>query len=243
MEMLKSQVGYWMPEYRKVFRIVYRGVVRAMDSAQSSVNNLTKENIQAPQTFLIIGLGNPGRQYRSTRHNVGFMVLDRLAEKMGLSFSRVQLRALVTDRRYQGQRIILAKPQTYMNDSGQAVAALARFYKVPASCLLVSHDDVDLPFGAIRIRPGGGSAGQKGVASIIEKLGTQDIPRLRMGVGRPPGAKVAAAYVLQEFSRQEAKELPEILDRAVEAILVFVTLGLDKAMNVYNTSNQKDSDQ
>ncbi len=209
-----------------------------MDSVQSNLNLQTTEPAQAPQTFLIVGLGNPGRQYKATRHNVGFMVLDRLAEKMGLSYKRVQLRALVTDGRYQGQRMILAKPQTYMNDSGQAVAALARFYKVSHGCVLVAHDDVDLPFGAIRLRPGGGSAGQKGVASIIEKVGTQDIPRLRMGVGRPPGAKAAAAYVLQEFNREEAKMLPEILDRAVEAVLAFVTLGLDRAMNMYNTSNQ-----
>ncbi len=197
----------------------------------------TDEEIQARpagQTFLIAGLGNPGRQYKHTRHNIGFLVVDRLAERLGLSFSRLQLRALVTDGRYAGQRILLAKPHTYMNDSGQAVGALVRFYKVPLENLIVAHDDVDLPFGTLRIRPGGGSAGQKGVASIIASLGTQDFPRLRMGVGRPSGSKAAAAYVLQEFSRADIELLPEVLGRAAEAVLAFVTDGLEKAMNQYN---------
>jgi PTH1 family peptidyl-tRNA hydrolase len=182
----------------------------------------------------VTGLGNLGRQYSHTRHNIGFMVVDRLVQRLGLSFTRVQLRALVTDGRYAGQRLLLAKPQTYMNDSGQAVGALARFYKVPLNCLIVVYDDVDLPFGTLRIRPGGGSAGQKGVASIIAALGTEDFPRMRMGVGRPPGGRVAAAYVLQEFSRAEAELLPEILERAADALLDFVTHGLERAMNRFN---------
>ena len=186
------------------------------------------------QTYLIAGLGNLGRQYSQTRHNIGFMVVDRLAQRLGLAFKRVQLRALVSDGHYADQRILLAKPQTYMNDSGQAVGALRRFYKIPLECLMVAHDEVDLPFGTMRIRPGGGSAGQKGVTSIIASLGTEEFPRLRMGVGRPPGGRVAAAYVLQEFSRAETELLPEILDRAVDALLVFVTEGLEKAMNRFN---------
>jgi PTH1 family peptidyl-tRNA hydrolase len=198
------------------------------------VQNVETDQKKLVQTFLIAGLGNPGRQYSNTRHNIGFMVVNRLAERLGLSFSRLQFRALVTDGRYEGQRIFLAKPQTYMNDSGQAVGALARFYKIPRECLMVAHDDVDLPFGTLRIRPGGGSAGQKGVASIINSLGAEAFPRLRMGVGRPPGSKVAAAYVLQEFGRQDAALLPEILDRAGDAFLAFVTQGLEMAMNRFN---------
>jgi PTH1 family peptidyl-tRNA hydrolase len=130
--------------------------------------------------------------------------------------------------------MFLAKPQTYMNNSGQAVGALVKFYKIPLANVMIAHDDVDLPFGTIRIRPGGSSAGQKGIASIIASLGTQDFSRLRMGVGRPPGSKVAAAYVLQEFSRSEEALLPEVLDRAADAVLTFVTDGLDTAMNRYN---------
>lgn len=199
---------------------------RSSDLIQSSQGN--------DQLFLIAGLGNPGRQYKNNRHNVGFMLVDHLAERLGANFTRVQFRALTVDLRYQGRRLILAKPQTYMNDSGQAVGALARFYKIPLDNLILAHDDVDLPFGIIRIRPGGGSAGQKGVASVIERLGTENFPRLRLGIGRPPGQKLAAAYVLQDFDRSEAQELPTVLDRAVEAVLLFVTDGLEKAMNRYN---------
>jgi PTH1 family peptidyl-tRNA hydrolase len=184
--------------------------------------------------YLIVGLGNPGRQYLRNRHNVGFMLLDRLASHLEVSFSRLESRALVTKADYQANRLILAKPQTYMNLSGQAVGALQRFYKVPLERLLIVYDDVDLPFGAMRMRPTGGSAGQKGMASIIERLGSQDFPRLRIGIGRPPGRMDAAAYVLQDFSRQESAELAQVLDQAVEAVLTFVTPGIVEAMNKFN---------
>lgn len=187
-----------------------------------------------PNIFLLVGLGNPGRQYASTRHNIGFLVVDRLAARLETLFSRVQLRSLVTDARYQGRRVLLAKPQTYMNESGVAVGALVKFYKIPLSNILVAHDDVDLPFGTLRLRPGGGSAGQKGVASIQNRLATQDFPRLRLGVGRPPGSKLAAAYVLQNFSRDEEEFLPPLLDRAAEAALTYIVDGLEIAMTRYN---------
>ena len=146
------------------------------------------------ETFLIVGLGNPGREYRETRHNVGFMLLDRLAEKLNARFTRLQSRALVANVPYTPSkagagkcRIILAKPQTFMNLSGQSVRGLIHFYKLPLTNLLVAHDDLDLPPGTIRIRPDGGSAGQKGMTSILERLGTDDFARLRLGIGRPPG--------------------------------------------------------
>lgn len=186
------------------------------------------------QVFLITGLGNPGREYRSNRHNVGFMVVDRLAARLEIAFTRVESRALVTKGTYQECRLILAKPQTYMNVSGVAVGALARFYKVEPSHILVVYDDVDLPFGVLRLRPGGGSAGQKGMASIIERLGGDQFPRLRVGIGRPPGRMEAAAYVLQDFARDESAELPAILERAVDAILAYTSQGLNQAMNQYN---------
>ncbi len=187
--------------------------------------------------FILTGLGNPGRQYADTRHNIGFMVMDRLVEKLLAGerpAPRMQMRAVVYDFRYEGKRILVAKPQTYMNESGSAVAALVRFFKIPLGNILVAHDDVDLPVGTLRLRPGGGSAGQKGIASIIERLGTQDFARLRVGIGRPPGSKLAAAYVLESFSRAESNDLPKILDRAAEAALMFVRDGLDKAMNQFN---------
>jgi PTH1 family peptidyl-tRNA hydrolase len=184
--------------------------------------------------YLISGLGNPGRKYRHNRHNVGFMLLDQLAERLEVRFSRLESNALVTKGDYQRARAILAKPQTYMNLSGNAVSALQRFYKVPLENLMVVYDDVDLPLGTIRMRPFGGAAGQKGMKSIIERLGTQNFPRLRIGVGRPPGRMSAADYVLQNFSNDEAELLDLTLQRATNAVLIFITEGLDAAMNQYN---------
>jgi PTH1 family peptidyl-tRNA hydrolase len=184
--------------------------------------------------YLITGLGNPGREYRASRHNIGFMLVDRLAGRLGVIFSRLETKALVTKAEYSGRRIMLAKPQTFMNLSGQAVGSLVRFYKVPLENLLVVYDEVDLPFGTIRIRPGGGSAGHRGMASIIERLGTQDYPRMRLGIGRPPGHMEAADYVLQDFSRADGEALALFLDRAVDAVLVFIAQGLMTAMTQYN---------
>jgi PTH1 family peptidyl-tRNA hydrolase len=193
------------------------------------------------ETFLIVGLGNPGREYRETRHNVGFMLLDRLAAKLNTRFTRFQSRALVARATYlpgqvsSGERkVILAKPQTFMNLSGQSVQGLIHFYKLPLTNLLVVHDDLDLPPGTIRIRPDGGSAGQKGMASIQERLGTDEFPRLRLGIGHPPGQMQAPDYVLQDFSSGERVVISETLDRAVQAVLTFIDFGLDLAMNKYN---------
>ncbi len=136
------------------------------------------EASRPPQPYLIVGLGNPGRQYKETRHNVGFMTLDRLAARLNLTFARVQFRALVIDARYHGSRLFLAKPQTYMNESGQAAVALLRFYKIPLENLLVVHDDVDLPIGTLRVRPGGSSAGQKGVEFDHRTAGDARLPPL-----------------------------------------------------------------
>ncbi len=195
----------------------------------------TKEQTDgAGDQFLLVGLGNPGREYRETRHNAGFMVIDRLAEQTGIGLSRVQSKALIGQGKSGDARIILVKPQTYMNLSGQSVASLLRFYKLPLSQLLVIHDDIDLPFGTIRMRPGGGSGGQKGLASIIQQLGTQEFPRLRVGIGRPAGRMDAADYVLQTFSAAERELLPAVLKTAVEASLAFVKDGLSQAMNQFN---------
>ncbi len=188
------------------------------------------------ETFLIVGLGNRGREYRQTRHNVGFMLLDRLAAKLHGRFSRLQSKALVASVTYNERKVILAKPQTFMNLSGQAVQGLMRFYKLPLTNLLITHDDLDLPPGTIRIRPDGGSAGQKGMESILERLGTDEFARIRLGIGRPPGQMQAPDYVLQDFSDAEMAVISETLDRAVEAALAFVNDGLDAAMNRFNGS-------
>lgn len=190
--------------------------------------------------YLLAGLGNPGREYRTTRHNIGFMAIDRISSKLGTSLSRMQSRALIAQVNDGDHKILLAKPVTFMNLSGQAIAALMRFYKIPNQRLMVIHDDIDLPLGTLRIRPGGGSAGQKGIASTIERLGSEDFPRMRIGIGRPPGQKVAADYVLQPFSRDEQETLEFVLDRACDAALTFIRSGLDTAMNRYNGSLPKD---
>jgi len=186
------------------------------------------------ETYLIIGLGNPGREYRETRHNVGFMLLDRLTVKFNTRFTRLQSKALVASATYQERKIILAKPQTFMNLSGQSVQGLIHFYKLPLENLLIAHDDLDLPVGTIRIRPDGGSAGQKGMTSTIERLGTDEFPRLRLGIGRPPGQMQAPDYVLQNFSNADLKVISETLNRALEAALMWVTDGLEATMNKYN---------
>jgi len=187
-------------------------------------------------TYLIAGLGNPGQQYKNNRHNVGFMLLDRVAERLQVSFSRLESKALVTRTKFADKRIILAKPQTYMNKSGTAVGSLVKYYKLPLENIFIAYDDVDLDLGTLRIRSKGGSGGQKGMASVLNVLSTQEIARLRIGIGRPPGRMDAADYVLQDFSREEKELLFEVFDRGVEAVLKFVLDGVDEAMNLYNGS-------
>lgn len=183
---------------------------------------------------LVVGLGNPGREYAQTRHNLGFMLIDRLAVRLNAQGVKLQSKAIVLTAQYEGRKLLLAKPQTYMNLSGQAVQGLVRFYKLPLEHVLVAHDDLDLPFGTIRIRPGGSAGGQKGVQSIITQLGTTNFPRLRLGIDRPPGRMDAADYVLQEFSQQELLAVSETLDRAADAVLTWVKEGLNAAMNRFN---------
>lgn len=198
------------------------------------LSKLRAQDIDNNHLFLIAGLGNPGREYRKNRHNIGFLLMDRLAERYDESFSRFESRALIIKFKYMHHRIILAKPQTFMNNSGQSVSSLVRFYKVPLDRLIIAYDDVDLPLGKIRMRPTGGSGGHRGMKSIIERLGTEDFPRLRIGIGRPPGRMEAADYVLQDFGKEELSQLTDILDSSIEAILTFITNGIDEAMNQFN---------
>lgn len=183
---------------------------------------------------ILVGLGNPGREYARTRHNVGFMLIDRLAVRLDAQGMRLQSDAIVTTARLEDRKILLAKPQTYMNLSGRAVQSLARFYKTPLTNLLVAYDDLDLPLGSLRLRPGGGPGGQKGMASTLEMLGSQDVARLRIGIGRPPGRMDPAAYVLQKFNERELETVSEVLTQAEDAALAFVREGIDAAMNRFN---------
>ena len=185
---------------------------------------------------LIVGLGNPGREYAGNRHNVGFQIADRVAAAHQLSFSKVQQRAMIALGRLRDHRVVIAKPQTFMNDSGRAVGALLNFYKIPLERLIVIFDDLDLPFGTLRLRSDGGAGGHNGMRSIIGQLGTNQYARLRVGIGRPPGRMDPAAFVLQDFGRDEALELPGLLDRAVQAVETFVVADINTAMNQFNSS-------
>ena len=190
---------------------------------------------------LIVGLGNPGREYAQTRHNIGFQVVTRLAERHGLSFSRMQNEALIATGRIGDVRVVLAKPQTWMNESGKAVGPLVHFYKVELARLLVVYDDLDRPVGTLRLRSGGGSGGHRGMTSIITRLGTQDFSRLRVGIGRPPGRMDPAAYVLQPFGRDDEMLIDMARDRAVEAIECFLSEGIVTAMNRFNAPTDEES--
>jgi len=185
-------------------------------------------------TFLLIGLGNPGREYKDTRHNFGFMLIDRIAVRLNARGMKVQSKAIVTTATHEERKLILAKPQTFMNLSGQSVQGLIHFYKIPLTNVMILSDDLDIPFGTIRIRAAGGPGGQRGLSSILERLGTKDVPRLRLGIGRPPGRMEPANYVLQNFSKDEQQTLSEVLDHAAQAVFAFVTHGLNKAMNEFN---------
>ena len=184
--------------------------------------------------YLVAGLGNPGRQYRNTRHNAGFILIDFMVDEFKVRLNKMQFNAITGTVDTDDVRIILAKPQTFMNLSGQSVAGLIRFFKIPLNQVLIVHDDIDLPMGTIRIRPGGGAGGQKGLESTIERLGTQDFPRMRIGIGRPSGTQDAAGYVLQEFSNRDIQILQEVFPQAVQAVRTFVRDGLETAMNRFN---------
>lgn len=184
--------------------------------------------------YLIVGLGNPGIKYRKTRHNFGFMVVDALAEDLKLPLKKLKYKAMIGEGRLGDSKIILARPLTYMNNSGDSVWQLAKFFKVPNENIIVAHDDLDLPLGVLRLRPGGGASGQRGVASIIQKLGTQDFARVRLGISRPPGQMDPVDYVLERFLPNEEKLRDIVIKEAVEAIQVFVREGLSMAMNKYN---------
>jgi PTH1 family peptidyl-tRNA hydrolase len=191
---------------------------------------------RARPPLLIVGLGNPGREHRHSRHNVGFMLVERLAHELGLAFARRQAKAHVASGRLGRRKVVLAKPQTYMNLSGESVAPLARFFRVEAGNLLVICDDLDLPLGTLRLRPGGGSAGHNGLRSIMQLLGRKDFPRLRIGIGRPPGRMDPADYVLQDFDEADRTLLEETLERADAAVRLFGSDGIEAAMSRYNGS-------
>ena len=185
--------------------------------------------------YMIVGLGNPGREYRLNRHNLGFMALDEVADRFDMAgFTRKQGRALYTTGQIHSQPTILVKPQTYMNLSGDAVGSLLRFYNIELEKLLICVDDIAIPFGTIRLRPRGSAGGQRGLQSIITNLGSDRFARLRLGIGQPPGQTPPSAYVLQNFNQQEFDVIETMLARAVDVVEAFVKEGVVLAMSRFN---------
>jgi peptidyl-tRNA hydrolase, PTH1 family len=187
--------------------------------------------------WLVVGLGNPGPAYARNRHNVGFLVADLMAERGGVRFGRHRRAvAEVAEGRlgFGGPRLVLAKPLTYMNLSGGPVAALSAFYKVPAERIVAVHDDLDIPYGQLRAKLGGGEGGHNGLRSVTKSLGTKDYVRVRFGIGRPPGRQDPADFVLSDFSPVERKELDFLVDRAADLTEAVVTRGLEWAQNAYH---------
>ncbi|MBC8254556.1 MAG: aminoacyl-tRNA hydrolase [Ardenticatenia bacterium] len=187
-----------------------------------------------PPEWLIVGLGNPGQRYADNRHNVGFQVVDRLAAAGQLTFDERRNRTHLARGKLGEVNVAIAKPQTYMNLSGRAVGAIARFYKVPPERTLIIHDDLDLPLGVLRLREGGGAGGHHGIASIIDHLKARDFPRLRIGIGRPPGRMAAEAYVLQDFDADQKPTMELAYEQAVQAIHAAVGDAFQGAMNAFN---------
>ena len=189
------------------------------------------------ERFLIVGLGNPGKKHQKNRHNIGFMAVDRLAGQNDIPLGKVQSKAVLGNGRIAGQQVILAKPQTYMNRSGDSVGPLVNYYRVPLENVLVIYDELDLPFGTLRLRQSGGSGGHNGMKSIINHLG-QDFPRMRLGIGRPPGRMEPADFVLRDFRGQELEVADALLNDAVLAVETYLTDGIDLAMTKHNGSGQ-----
>ncbi|MBV9820748.1 MAG: aminoacyl-tRNA hydrolase [Actinobacteria bacterium] len=187
------------------------------------------------ERFLIVGLGNPGPRYEATRHNAGFGVLDELASRIGGSFKAHKSRADVLEGRVAGQPVVLAKPRSYMNESGGPIVAVSRFYKIGVERIVVVHDELDLPFGALRLKRGGGEGGHNGLKSTSAALGSKDYLRVRFGIGRPPGRQDPADYVLREFAAAERKELAFLLDRAADAVEAVLAKGLEAAQNEFHS--------
>jgi hypothetical protein len=190
---------------------------------------------------IIAGLGNPGAEYAQTKHNVGFMLVDALAEQLGVSSWKDAFSSLVGEARIGGEKIFLVKPQTYMNDSGKALGPMLSYYKIDASDLIVIHDDMDIPAGTVRIRSKGGSGGHNGIKSIISHIGTEGVPRVRIGIGRPPAGSTVINHVLAPFSPEDAALVRDAISYLLPAVECIVTDGIDMAMNRYNPQKKKTS--
>lgn len=185
-------------------------------------------------TYVIAGLGNPGKKYATTRHNVGFLTLDSLAKESGIPITKIKHKALIGEGRIGGKKVVLVKPQTYMNKSGESVQELVSFYKIPLENLVVIYDDIDLDPGRLRIRKKGSGGSHNGMRNIIRLLGDDEFPRIRIGVGRPEQQDLAS-FVLSQFQEEEKRDVADTIEKASKAAKTIVSEGLDVAMNLYNS--------
>lgn len=189
--------------------------------------------------YIIVGLGNPGRRYESTRHNMGFIAADKIAAALGIRIDKIKFKALIGEGTFGGQKVILVKPQTYMNLSGRSVKEITDFYKIDLSRLIVIYDDIDIDIGRIRIRKGGGSGTHNGMKDIIYHLYDDAFPRIRVGIGNAAGRSLAS-FVTGKISKEDAVILDEATDRAAKAALAIIESGIDAAMNEYNVREKKE---
>ena len=195
---------------------------------------LRRKRTSGTPTLVVVGLGNPGKRYAQTRHNVGVWCVERLAEKHSIAFSQRHRLAVMGEGAIDGRDLIVAKPRTYVNNSGQAVSYLLTRYRATPDVLMVVYDDMNLPPGKLRLRPGGSAGGHNGIKSVIDALGTEDFPRLRVGIGRPPSGSDEVSYVLGTMSTEEQAQVMEASERAVQAVASVVSEGITAAMNKFN---------
>ncbi|MFC7326695.1 aminoacyl-tRNA hydrolase [Marinactinospora rubrisoli] len=217
-----------------------RGLLSRLLGGHASVSpegRSDREGDVSVEWWLVVGLGNPGPKYAGNRHNAGFMVADALAGRAGARWRAHRTRAEVAEATLGGARAVLAKPRTFMNLSGGPVAGLRQYYQVPPERIVVIHDELDIPYGALKLKRGGGSGGHNGLRSITASLSGPDYTRVRFGIGRPPGRMDPAAYVLKDFSGTERKELDLNIERAADAVETVLTDGLEKAQLIYHTNN------
>jgi PTH1 family peptidyl-tRNA hydrolase len=193
---------------------------------------------------VILGLGNPGSQYRKTRHNVGFWAVNTLAERWNIPLSRRMFLSLIGDGHLKGEKVLLVQPETYMNRSGEAAVQIRDFYRLDLSDFIVVHDDLDLPLGRVRVKRGGGGAGgNRGVASLITAFGSKDFVRIKVGIGRPPGRRDPADFVLQPFTPQEEASILPAVDIAADAVEMWLSEGIEKTMAAVNGTVQPEAEQ
>ena len=207
---------------------------RALWRRREQGGNENDSEVATSDRWLIAGLGNPGPQYAGNRHNVGYMVCDEIAGELGVTFKRDRSRAFVANASMAGASVVLAKPLSFMNVSGGPVAALRNFHKISSERVVVIHDELDLPFGSVRLKLGGGDNGHNGLRSVTAALGSREYHRIRIGIGRPPGRMDPADFVLRDFSPAERKELPELLGRTADIVAVLLSRGVVAAQNEYH---------